>query len=333
MLYLHGIGHFHPATEITNQFLEDLDIGTNEAWIMERVGIRTRRTLLSLDYIRTTRNLDHRAAPEAMVMTNAQMGACAAQHALARAGLPAEAIGMVICGSCAPDTVTPAEACNIACELHLEVPAFDVNSACTSLFAATYLLSMMQADRLPPYVLIVLSEPLTGVVNYNDRSAAVLWGDGAAACVVSTTVPARARILGNRLASNPAGANKVVVPRTGLFDQEGRTVQMFAIKKTVQVLQQLSSEYTQADRELHFIGHQANMRMLEAVCRQTRFPDARHHSNAECFGNTAAAGSPAVLSMNWERWTDRMDVAVVGVGAGLTWGGFLLRFADSLGGA
>ena len=59
-LFLHGLGHFHPENEITNRFLEELDIGTNDEWILERVGIRSRRTALPLDYIRTTRNRDAR---------------------------------------------------------------------------------------------------------------------------------------------------------------------------------------------------------------------------------------------------------------------------------
>ena len=65
-LYLHGLGHFHPEVEITNRFLEDLDIGTSDAWIMERVGIRSRRTVLPLDYIRETRNRDPRLVREAI---------------------------------------------------------------------------------------------------------------------------------------------------------------------------------------------------------------------------------------------------------------------------
>ena len=85
-LYLHGLGHFHPETEITNRFLEDLDIGTNDAWIMERVGIRSRRTVLPLDYIRETRNRDPRAAREAMLYGNAETGRRAAEMAIARAG-------------------------------------------------------------------------------------------------------------------------------------------------------------------------------------------------------------------------------------------------------
>src|SRR5207237_4502230 len=70
--FLHGLGHFHPENEVTNAFLEALDIGTTEAWIMERVGIRSRRTTLPLDYIRTPRNRDPRAAQQATLYTHAE---------------------------------------------------------------------------------------------------------------------------------------------------------------------------------------------------------------------------------------------------------------------
>jgi 3-oxoacyl-[acyl-carrier-protein] synthase-3 len=80
---------------------------------------------------------------------------------------------------------------------------------------------------------------------------------------------------------------------------------------------------------LHFVGHQANLRMLEAVCRQTAFPVERHHSNVEWYGNTAGAGAPSVLSMRWNQWAAHDDVAVVGVGAGLTWSGYLLEFGEA----
>ena len=84
-LQLHGLGHFHSETEITNQFLEDLDIGTTDQWILERVGIRSRRTMLPLDYIRETRNKDTRAALEAADYSNAEVGKRAALLALERA--------------------------------------------------------------------------------------------------------------------------------------------------------------------------------------------------------------------------------------------------------
>jgi 3-oxoacyl-[acyl-carrier-protein] synthase-3 len=325
-MYLHGLGHFHPENEITNRFLEELDIGTNEQWILERVGIRSRRTTLPLDYIRETRNRDVRAAAEAALYTHADTGRRAAEVAIARAGIAKSDIGMVFAGSSVMDTATPAEACNVARALELEVPALDINSACTSFFANLYILSLMQPDRLPPFVLVVVPEAITRCVDYTDRSSAVLWGDAAIAAVVSTQVPGPVQILGNTLASSPAGADKVVVPRAGHFRQEGRQIQMFAIRKTVQLLKDLRQQYEQEGRLLHFVGHQANMRMLESVCRQCDIPPQQHHSNVEWYGNTGGASAASVISQAWDKWTGNDDVAVVGVGGGLTWASFLLRF-------
>ena len=104
-LWLHGLGHFHPENEISNRFLEELDIGTSNQWILERVGIRVRRTALCLDYIRQTHNRDIRAAAEASAYTTAELGARAARMAIGRAGLDARAIGMVISGGCASGTL------------------------------------------------------------------------------------------------------------------------------------------------------------------------------------------------------------------------------------
>ena len=132
MLYLHGIGHFHPENVITNRFLEDLGIGTDEAWILERVGIRERRTVLSLDYIRQTKNRDPRAAHEASLYRNAETAAAAARMAIERAGLRPDDIGLVISGCCTPFCSTPAEAATVAAELGIDATCFDVNSACTS---------------------------------------------------------------------------------------------------------------------------------------------------------------------------------------------------------
>ena len=327
-LQLHGLGHFHSPNQITNEFLEDLDIGTSDAWIMERVGIRSRRTTLPLDYIRNTRNRDPRAAQEATEYTHADAGRRASQMALDRAGLAPGDIGMVIAGSSVGDTSTPAEACNIARALGIEVPCLDVNSACTSFFAQIHMLSLMRAEALPPFVLLVVTEAVTRAVDYNDRPSAVLWGDGSAAAVVSTTVPGRACFVSSSFASRPSDAERVVVPRTGHFRQDGRVVQMFAIRKTAEILVELRSHAACEHRRLHFVGHQANLRMLEGVCRQAQFPEQDHHSNVEWYGNTAGAGSPSVLSMRWDDWTPGDDVAVVGVGAGLTWSGYLLRFGD-----
>jgi 3-oxoacyl-[acyl-carrier-protein] synthase III len=327
-LYLHGLGHFHPENVISNRFLEELDIGTTDAWILERVGIRERRTLLPLDYIKETRNRDLRMATEVMVYGNAETGRRAAEMAIARAGVAKADIGMVISGSSACDMVTPADACTIAAALGLEVPCFDVNSACTSFHVAMHLLSMMDPQKVPRFVLSVVPEGVTRTVNYSDRASAVLWGDGTSAAVLSTRERGRAEILGTSLESSPAGHDKVTIPRTGHFLQEGRTVQTFAIRKTAAGYRRLREAYAQEGRRLHFVGHQANLMMLEKVCEMCEVPPPRHHHNVESYGNTAGAGSMGVVSMRWDEWTDADDVAVAGVGAGLTWSSFLLRFGD-----
>lgn len=325
-LHLHGLGHFQPQNEITNRFLEDLDIGTTDDWIMERVGIRSRRTTLPLDYIRATKNEEPRAALEAAEYSNPQMAAHAARLAVERAGLEISDIGMVFSGSSAPDSASPCEAAYIARELDLEVPVLDINSACTSLFAQLYVLSLMRSDALPRYVLVCAPEALSRTVDYRDRAAAVLWGDAAAAAVVSLREPGRAEIIGSQLTSSPAGAAHVTVPRLGHFAQDGRKVQMFAIKKTSEVVGQLRNEYEHPERDFHFVGHQANLRVLENVCRRCDIPADRHHYNVEWYGNTGCASAASVVSMEWEKWTPRDDVGVVGVGSGLSWAGYWLRF-------
>ena len=325
-LNLLGIGHFHPGNEITNQFLEDLDIGTDDEWILERTGIRSRRTALPLDYIRETQNAEPRAALEAAEYSIAEMGAKAAEMALQRAGVTAADVGFLIGGGCSPDTVSPAEACNMARVLGVESPCLDVNSACTSFLAGVYTLSMMDPKKLPPVVLLICAEAMTRTVDYSDRSASVLWGDGSLAAVISTKETGRAELIGQTLITDPKGAGKVVVPRLGFFEQEGRTVQSFAIRKTSDLYLKHREEFEDDERRLNFVGHQANLRMLESVCRRAEIPTDLHHSNCEFFGNTGGASSGSVISQNWDKWTALDDISVVGVGSGLTWASYLMRF-------
>jgi 3-oxoacyl-[acyl-carrier-protein] synthase-3 len=328
-LYLHGLGHYHPETEISNRFLEELDIGTSDDWIVERVGIRSRRTVLPLDYLRATKNQDPGAAAEAALLSNAEMARRAAELALERSGVDPGDIGWVVSGSSAPDVLSPAEACAAAFELGIEATAFDLNSACTTFLAQLHLLSLVRPEALPRFVLLLAVDSLTKTVNYADRADAVLFGDAAVAAVVSAVEPAAARVEATDLGSSPAGAWKVFVRRQGFFSQQGRAVQMFAIRKTVEGLAALQAVTDEAtDRSLHFVGHQANLRVLEAACERCDIPPERHHSNVEMRGNTGSPGAASVVSMNWEKWGSGDDIAIVGVGAGLTWGRCLLRFGD-----
>ena len=332
MLYLHGIGHFHPENVITNRFLEELGIGTDEAWILERVGIRERRTVLSLDYIRQTKNHDPRAAHEASLYRNAQTGAAAARMAIERAGLAPSDIGFVVSGGSAPEYTTPAEAATVAAELGIDAPCLDINSACTTFGMQIDLLNRMAADRLPPYVLIVQPENLTRVIDYQDRSASVLFGDASTAAVVSASIPARAAFVETLCGTNPSAWEKVTIPPKGHFRQDGRAVQGFAIRRMTESLLDLlslSAVGHAAGGRFRFIGHQANLGALRTVRERSGIPEEEHWYNVDGFGNTGGAGGPSVLSEHWEELRSGDRVAICLAGAGLTWVQLLLAVEES----
>ena len=327
MLFLHGVGHFHPENVIDNAFLEALDIGTTDDWIRERVGIRERRTVLSLDYLRTTRNRDPRAAAEASLHTTAETGARAARFALARAGLAPHDIGLVIAGGCSPQHLIPAEACVVAAELGIGAPAYDISSACSSFAVQLHTLDQMKPESLPDFVLLVSAENTTRTVDYSDRNSAVLWGDGTSAAIVSPRVPARARVVRTSIGSDPSGWDKVVIPAGGFFAQDGPAVQRFAILRAGAVLDEMRAHVDPA--RLHFIGHQANLLMLEAVARRGGIAPERHLYNVDVFGNCGAAGAAGVLSQRWDGLAPGDRVAVAVVGSGLSWGGVLIEIAEA----
>lgn len=325
-----SVGHFHPRNVLDNAFLESLDIGTDDKWITERVGIHKRHTVLPLDYIRQTRNRDVRAALEAAELSNAETGARAAQHALERAGLKASDIGMVIAGGCSPDECIPAEACRIAEQLEIDAPAMDLNSACSSFCMQLHWLYNMKPEALPEYILVVNPENSTRVVDYSDRSSCVLWGDGSTAAIVSPRQKGRFTITGTLLRGDPSGADKVKVPRAGHFTQQGGAVQAFAIKRATETFVALRTEFLKrpgADAsQLTLIGHQANLRMLESVQTRSEVRDARHRYNVDTRGNCGAAGAPSVMSEHWDD-SDALGsaVAMCVVGSGLTWAGTLFE--------
>ena len=321
MLYLHGVGHFHPDNVIDNEFLASLDIGIDLAWVEERVGILERRTSMSLDYIRTTRNADARAAAEASIMSTTEMGRQAAELALRRASLAPSAIQMVIAGGCCPEMLIPAEASRVAATLGISVVALDVAAACSSFIAQIHFLSQMRPETLPDFILVMSIEAFTRTIDYSDRQTAVLFGDGASAAIVSPRVASCTQIIDSSFHTDPSGHDQITIPAGGHFAQDGHKVQLFAVRKTAEMID--SSRFGDgADPKIDefFIGHQANLRMLEAVCRRLKIPPKNHLSNVEKFGNCGAAGAPSVLSQNWES-LGSCGINMAVVGSGLSWGG------------
>lgn len=327
MIYLHGMGHFHPENIITNQFITDLDIGSDESWIMERVGISTRYTTLDLDYIRQTKNMDPRGAWEASCYSRQEMGVKAASLAIERAGINAEDIGLVISGTSTPEHTIPAEAACIAAGLGIDATCFDMNSACSTFLVQMNVLNTMRPEKTTPYILVVQPENYTHVVNYSDRNTAPLFGDGASAAVVSLSVASDKVFSTLKCASTPMEWNKVRIPKFGHFTQQGQAVQGFAIRTATRSLKRLQAENGNKNGMV-FIGHQANALMLNHVSERCDVAPEHHWHNVERHGNTGGSSAPAVLSQNWDRLTNGTHLAMVVVGAGLTWAEALLTVGE-----
>jgi 3-oxoacyl-[acyl-carrier-protein] synthase-3 len=172
---------------------------------------------------------------------------------------------------------------------------------------------------LPEWVLLVVPENTTRVTDFSDRSSAILFGDATAAAVVSTKNPSKIRASFSMFGGAPSGADDVVIERTGHFHQNGSAVQKFAIKRMSELLGQIQARAGEERGRVIYVGHQANLTMLESVARRCEVPLERHHYNIDQYGNQAAAGAPVVMSQRWDDYRAGDRVACVVVGSGLSW--------------
>lgn len=205
----------------------------------------------------------------------------------------------------------------------MSTPCFDVNSACSTFAVQLRVLSMMSPDSLPDFILLVQPENLTRTVNYSDRRTAVLMGDCTTAAILSHRIPSAVRIARTTMASDPSAWRKVTIPGMGHLQQEGGAVQNFAIRKMAALIEDIGGEHKP---DFWFVGHQANLPMLQSVCARAGIDGSKHLYNVDQRGNCGAAGAPAVISERFESFQPGDEVLVATVGAGLTWAGFLMQF-------
>jgi 3-oxoacyl-[acyl-carrier-protein] synthase-3 len=191
-----------------------------------------------------------------------------------------------------------------------------------------HFLKMMDFESAPEFMLATQVETNTKRLNFSDRSSAILFGDGAAAAIVSKKIPSRMKIIASVLESEPAGWEHVQIPESGHFKQSGNTVQTFAVKKTIMTVEKLRPYIKNKAKMPYFIGHQANRLMLETVCRRLEIPEDRHLTNVEEFGNCSAAGAPSLVSQNWDLFKNGDEIILSVVGSGLAWGGILIRIEE-----
>jgi 3-oxoacyl-[acyl-carrier-protein] synthase-3 len=325
VLHIVGMGTAHPTTSIDNHFLEALDVGTNAQWIEEKIGILERVTTLPIDYIKTTRNQDPRMAQEVATASATDLGVQAAHNALARAGITAADVGMMIVNCCSPEQTIPSESVRIAERLGVVAKTFDVYTACPAFALHIDFLRNYRPEELPDFILCVSTATVTHHVNYNDRSDGAIWGDGAAAWVVSTKNPGKLEVLDSNYTADPTRCLAVVVDSYGFFHQDGRAVRDFSVRQTVRLVKAIEDSYPIDWNRDIFIGHQANRTMLEQITNNREIPASNHWHNVTYLGNQAGAGAPASLSMNWDKIVSGQYIVVAVVGAGLSWGSIVMR--------
>lgn len=311
-----GLGAYVPETVVPNSRLAT-DLGIDETWIVERTGIEERRRVGSGE-------------------TASTMGTAAARRALEAAGTDASEIDLLVLTTVTPDTLFPATACHVQRELGMgTIPAFDLNAACSgfvySLVVAEAAVRAGRARR----VLVVASEALTTVVDYQDRTTCVLFGDGAGAAVVG---PVEAG--GIRAARWRADGREAGLIHYGYAEGDdgrpalrmaGRGTFRLAVERLVELAHGLCADAGWRIEDVAWmVPHQANRRIVAAAAERLGLGWDRVLFNGDRLGNTGAASIPLVLAEAAAdgrlRPGDR--TLCLAFGAGATWAGVALEWSS-----
>ena len=286
-------------------------VDTNDEWIVARTGIRERRF----------------AAGETLTDLTVE----AARKAMERAGVQPQDIGLCITATVTPDRLFPSQACLIHQKLGLpeDCPAFDLSAGCTGFLFAMETAAAMLPRMNRPYALLVGGELLSRILDMDDRSTCILFGDGAGAAVVKTTenAPWFAQ-MGSRGDRDILWAWGPGQERPYLH-MDGQGVFQFAIKTVPQVAKQLLEKAgLDKDQVDWYVPHQANHRIVESAAKRLKVPLERFYENMDRYGNTSAGSIPIALDEMVEKGLLQRGqwVMCLGFGAGLTWGGALFQW-------
>jgi 3-oxoacyl-[acyl-carrier-protein] synthase-3 len=327
-----GIGTAVPGCRVSNSEIETF-LDTSDEWIQSRTGIRERRV----------------AEPD---LTLLELAARAARAALAAAKMEPTSVDTVICSSSSPDATFPSLACRLQAELGCpHGPAFDLQAACSGALYGVALAQSMIQSGLSRIVLVVAAEIFSRVLDWNDRSTAVLFGDGAGAFLIGDHDQQGAEIVALDLGADgggawaldtiryrpPAETPSTPLPEYAASDRaldrvvhmDGREVFRFSTKILEQIVLRLTGAAgIEPDQISLIVPHQANSRILGTAAGRLGVPFERFACNVDRLGNTSSASIPLALAEaeRQGRCRDGELVCLVAFGAGLTWGGALLRW-------
>lgn len=322
-----GVGHHVPPRVLTNLDLEKM-VDTSDAWIRERTGISERHIV---DAGSATSDLAYEAA----------------RAALLDAGVSAAELDLVIVATATPDMPFPATACLVQHRLGAaRAGAFDLECGCSGFVYALAVGSQFIQSGTFRRVLVIGADTLTRVTDFTDRNTCVLFGDGAGAVVLEPSTDGhgvlsmtlRADGGGAELLRMPAGGSRLPASTETLaagqhyIQMAGNEVFKFAVKVLGEAALELldAAGLTVEDVKL-FVPHQANLRIMSAAARRAGIPEEKLFCNVERYGNTSCASIPIALSEAVSQGRLGRDdvVTICGFGAGLAWGGAVMRWGYS----
>jgi 3-oxoacyl-[acyl-carrier-protein] synthase-3 len=322
-----ALGCHVPPGLLTNADLSTM-VDTNTEWIIERTGILER----------------HIAAPE---VATSDMATCAAKIALAQRGLAATEIGAIVVCTVTPDMMFPSTACLVQNNLGAAGTwGFDLSAACSGFLYGLTAGSSLVASGVTQKVLVIGADTMSRIIDYQDRSTCILFGDGAGAMLIEAAQPdedfgfidfmGEIDGSGAPYLNMPAGGSRrpasaeTVAQRLHYVKQEGKQVFKYAVGKMYQLCQTLleRNNLSAADVAI-MIPHQANLRIISATADKLGLPMDRVMINIDRYGNTTAATLPlAARDAIAEGRLKKGDLVLfAAVGAGYTAGASLWRWA------
>ena len=316
-----GIGSYLPRRRLTNQDLEKV-VETSHEWIVQRTGIEAR----------------HIADDDE---TTSVLGTKAAESALADAGLTANDIDLIICATSTPDYTFPSTATTIQNGLGMtHGVAFDLQAVCTGFVYAVATADKFLQSGSHKRALVIGAETFSRILDWNDRTTCVLFGDGAGAIVLEAQegegTSSDRGVLTSHLRSDGRYRDKLYVDggpgstkTTGVLKMEGREVFKFAVGMVADVVQDaFAATGTSAEELDWFVPHQANRRIITASADKLGIAQDKVVITVNRHGNTSAASIPLALDVARKdgRIKDGDLVMIEAIGGGFTWGSALIRW-------
>jgi 3-oxoacyl-[acyl-carrier-protein] synthase-3 len=312
-----GTGSYLPKKILTNHDLESV-VDTSDSWIRSRTGIEQR----------------HIAAENEMA-SDLAINACL--KAIESADISADKIDLIIVATTTPDMTFPSTACILQSKLGIkDCPAFDVQAVCSGFIYALATADMFIRAGKCNTALVVGTEIYSRLLDWNDRSTCVLFGDGAGAVLI--TKSDQPGILSSHLHANGSHYNALSLPGNishgkiqgnPFITMEGNTVFKFAVKVMEEIVYEALSENNLQISDINWlIPHQANIRIIQSTAKKLGLPMDKVVTTIAKHGNTSAASIPLALdiAVRDKRIKPNQYVLLEGVGSGFTWGAVLIRW-------